>query len=112
MIINNDDKNIPMPQGINPLQKGKKINTSDVAHAKKNNSSMKQKEVRAKEPTLTEKYINRTVHLEIDHESHNVIVKVVDKNTGEVIRQIPPEELVALAKKIKDGKGTLFNKEA
>jgi len=111
MIINNDGKNIPMPQGVLE-QKVKKPDVSNLTHAKKNSSAVKQKQIKTKEPLLVEKYMNRTVHLEIDPEFHNVIAKVVDKGNGEVIKQIPPEELVELAKKIKCRTGALLDKEA
>ncbi|MCX7012425.1 MAG: flagellar protein FlaG [Candidatus Sumerlaeota bacterium] len=38
-----------------------------------------------------------------------IIVKVVDTNTKEVIRQIPPEEMVTLAERMEDMKGLIFN---
>lgn len=112
MIINNDNKNIPMLQGVDLMQKHKKTDASGAAHTKKNSSAVEQKQIKTKEPLLMEKYINRTVHLEIDPEFHNVIAKVVDKVSGEVIRQILPEKLVELAKKIKGRTGALLDKEA
>jgi flagellar protein FlaG len=38
-----------------------------------------------------------SVQFEIDSTSHRVITKVVDKSTGEMIRQIPTEELVRIS---------------
>lgn len=38
------------------------------------------------------------VRFEIDKDIDKVIVKVVDKSSGEVIRQIPSEEVVRIAK--------------
>jgi flagellar protein FlaG len=52
---------------------------------------------------------NHKIKLEVDNDI--MIVKVIDEETGEVIRQIPPEELVALSKHAKDLKGLLINKE-
>jgi flagellar protein FlaG len=59
----------------------------------------------------TAKMFNRKIHLEIDRELNMVIVKVIDKETDEVIRQIPPEELVKLSKHANDIKGLLINTE-
>jgi len=38
-----------------------------------------------------------SVQFEIDSATHRVITKVTDKSTGEVIRQIPTEEVVRIA---------------
>jgi len=41
------------------------------------------------------------VQLEVDYSTHLVVVKIVDQKTGEVIRQIPAEEIVRMAGSIK-----------
>jgi len=58
-----------------------------------------------------ERFMNRTIRLEVDNELHRVIVKIVDKKSGEVIRQIPPEELVELARKMRDREGVFLDRE-
>jgi len=47
----------------------------------------------------------------VEEDLNIMIVKVIDSETEEVIRQIPPKELVALSKNAKDLKGLLINKE-
>ncbi len=54
---------------------------------------------------------NRKIRLEVEEDLNIMIVKVIDSDSGEVIRQIPSEELVALSKNAKDLKGLLINKE-
>lgn len=49
-----------------------------------------------------ERSFNSAIRFEIDSELDAVIVKVIDKESGDVIRQIPSEELVELSRKIKD----------
>lgn len=56
-----------------------------------------------------EHFLNRAIRFEIDSELDAVIVKVIDKESGDVIRQIPPEELVELSKKIKDYNGYILD---
>ena len=41
-----------------------------------------------------------------------VVVQVIDRRTNEVIKQIPPEELLEVAKKIHDFVGLLLEKKA
>lgn len=48
----------------------------------------------------------------INEDTDRVIVSVVNKDTEEVIRQIPPEEVVDLAKRLNEMAGVLFNQTA
>jgi flagellar protein FlaG len=50
--------------------------------------------------------------IEVDHETDRVIVKVIEQESGEVIRQIPPEELLELAKFLSVPKGLLLQEQA
>ena len=59
----------------------------------------------------TAQLFNRKIHLEVENDTHEVIVKIVDSETKEVIRQLPPEEMVKLSKNAKDLKGLLIDKE-
>ncbi len=61
--------------------------------------------------TLINRFMNRTIRLEVDNELHRVIIKLIDKKSGEIIRQIPPEELIELAKKMRSGEGVFLDKE-
>lgn len=42
------------------------------------------------------KTLNRAVQFSIDDKSKTVVARIVDTETGEVIRQIPPENIVRL----------------
>lgn len=48
----------------------------------------------------------------VDHDTGRTVVKVTDANTQEVIRQIPAEEILQLAKEIDRMQGLLFHKHA
>ncbi len=56
-------------------------------------------------------YMNKYLKIEIDKDLHEPVVKIIDKRTDEVIKQIPPEYLLELAKKIDKLVGLLFSKE-
>ena len=49
--------------------------------------------------------INREVDYHIEQGSNELVIKILDKETGEIIRQIPEEEFLSLANRISD-----FNK--
>jgi flagellar protein FlaG len=52
---------------------------------------------------------NRKLKFEVDHESHEVTVKVIDGETDKVIKVLPPEELQRLHNSLKETIGFLFD---
>lgn len=57
------------------------------------------------------KYFNRKIELKVENDLGITVVQVIDKDTGKVVRQIPPEDLVELSRRAKDLKGLLVSKE-
>ncbi len=61
--------------------------------------------------------IDRSLQFKVDEELGVTIVRVVDKETDELIRQFPPEELINLSKRLKElneedtGKSGIFLQE-
>lgn len=53
-----------------------------------------------------------SVQFKIDPDYKELIVKVVDQETGQLIRQIPTEEVVKMSKAMDNLKGLLFAKSA
>ncbi|MCS6284678.1 MAG: flagellar protein FlaG [Nitrospira sp.] len=49
---------------------------------------------------------------EIDDSTDRVVVKVIEKDSGEVIRQFPPKEVLELAKFFNASKGFLLKEQA
>ncbi|MCS6945810.1 MAG: flagellar protein FlaG [Sutterellaceae bacterium] len=50
---------------------------------------------------------------EMDAESGRIIVKLIDKDTGEVLRQIPSPEMLRIARALRDGEnGALLQANA
>ena len=54
----------------------------------------------------------RDLQFSVDTNLNRIIVKVVDKETGEVIRQIPGEETLAIANSLDTSKGVLIRSKA
>ncbi|TWH64366.1 flagellar protein FlaG [Azomonas agilis] len=48
----------------------------------------------------------------IDEETGTFVVKVIDKDSGEVIRQLPTEEALRIAEQLDEMRGLLFKGEA
>lgn len=55
------------------------------------------------------KKLNTELKLEVDEETNKVIVKIIDGENQEVVRQIPAEEFVELSKRMKEAVGMLFD---
>lgn len=62
---------------------------------------------------------NRLLNFSVDKDSNKQVVKVTDSQSGEVIRQIPSEEILELSDRLKElhtdvgsAVGVLFNKQA
>lgn len=57
------------------------------------------------------KPINSAVQFSMDKESGSTVVKVMDTATKEVIRQIPSEEMLAIAKALNQFQGLLIKQK-
>ncbi len=55
--------------------------------------------------------INKGLRFEIDEESHQVITQVIDRETDEVVRQIPPQELLDISDRLRSFVGTLLDQQ-
>jgi len=54
----------------------------------------------------------RSLRFSVDEDSGRTVIRVVDPTTDEVIRQIPPEEVLDLARHLEDSAGALLRAEA
>ncbi len=55
--------------------------------------------------------IDAKLKLEIDKDLNRVVVKILDAETDEVIRQVPLQELLEIAKSLKRMEGVFFREE-
>ncbi len=55
--------------------------------------------------------LHRSLHFSVDEESGETVVRVVDTETQEVIRQIPSEELLAIADRLRSSAGVLLTEQ-
>jgi flagellar protein FlaG len=55
---------------------------------------------------------NTSLNFSIDDNTKSLVVKVIDSQSEKIIRQIPPEEVLAIRKKIQELVGALYDKEA
>lgn len=55
---------------------------------------------------------NTSLNFSIDDKTASVVVKVIDSESEKIIRQIPPEEILAIREHIQELLGALYDKEA
>lgn len=117
--------NIDRVQSTNPVRPAMK---NDVAEQE--SKHLKQTETASENGNVTEKHLKQAVEefekgieklkeiqmgdlkIEYDKEADMKVVRIVDKNTGEVLKEIPPKEIVELAKSLNEMLGILFDKMA
>jgi flagellar protein FlaG len=56
--------------------------------------------------------LQRELQFSVDEDSGSTIIKVVDRETDEVVRQIPSEDLVNLRKRLEEAAGVFFEDSA
>ena len=52
------------------------------------------------------------LEIEIDSDSHKAVIKIINGESGEIIRQIPAQELLDLARHLDEPKGLLVQEHA
>lgn len=55
--------------------------------------------------------MNVDLSFKVHKETGEIVVQVVDSKTGEVIRQLPPEDVLKLRDKLKELRGLIFEKK-
>lgn len=89
----------------------KKVEDQDQAEQQVEKKQVQPEELLQQIKALTEDGLY-SVRFENDNEANAMIVKVVDRETDEVIRQIPPEELLDLTKRLNDLRGNLVDTQS
>ena len=56
--------------------------------------------------------LHRELEFSVDQDSGDTVIKVIDRETDEVVRQIPSEELVHLRKRLQEAAGVIFRDSA
>ena len=96
--------------------------TAEAERAKDGPSSAEQtKQVEQKQQPLDDvvselnnlvRELHRELQFSVDDKSGDTIVKVVDRETDEVVRQIPSEEVVRLRQRLQEAAGAIFQDSA
>lgn len=104
----------------NPVPQKQKIGSTEQLDPKKPNGRIELKPVdrQVNDAMLDDfsKVIEMIHHVRLDHsihkESGTIIVRIIDKDTDKVIREIPNEEMLDLVSRFYKLRGLLFNGSA
>lgn len=83
-----------------------------VSATQKSEPTRQQVEEAAKSVNEFLQPINKSINFSLDEDTGITVVKVIDVATKEVIRQIPSEEMLVIAKAIDQMKGLLVQQKA
>jgi len=106
--------NLPPPQRKNLPRGGQK----EPPPARAGEGSAKSTKHTAREKQLKDvvrrlndfvKEHDRTLHFSVDHSLQRTIVRVIDSETGETIRQIPSEEMLKMAHRMESEMSALID---
>lgn len=77
-------------------------------------SELREIELAVKEINDHLQLVRRSLEFSVDRDTQRVVVKVIDAETGEVVRQIPPDAVLELARFLreKESKGLLLVQQA
>jgi len=107
------DKNSGVQKDISPVAVS--VASSSLKPSNLNEVTKPIKEVVENAAQELQKFVEssgRTLSFSVDQNSGYQIVRVVDESTGELIRQLPSEELIRLAKNMKELNNILVNQKA
>ncbi len=101
----------PLVSSFEPSQ-DRPPNVKDAESAESvNNAKPSMKDVQGEVEKLNRivKNYNNKINFDVDQKTKQVVVKVVDGETDKIIRQIPPEEIINLSKRMDELRGIIFN---
>lgn len=105
---------LPDRQSLSRSASANEAKLNEQAVASESNAPAKQQELERAVKNVNEfvKPINNTLSFNLDQDTGQTVIKVVDLSTHEVIKQIPSEEMLAIAKALDTMKGLLVQQKA
>jgi flagellar protein FlaG len=89
------------------------VETKDTERSSEKGESLSIEDIEnvIKEMNRFVQIFNTKISFEIDKDTRKTILKIVDAQTNEIIRQIPPEELLEISRRISELLGLIINEK-
>ena len=113
--------------GVTPVQHHKAVSTASIQQGDSQARDIQQKSKQTAAPALNKKEFNPDEYLKdiitissifnrklkffVNHNTNQVVVKVIDGETDKVIKEIPPEALQRLHSRMREAIGLLIDEE-
>ena len=101
---------VKVSASANPAQPPNSKSSSEAVNLQQ--PSREQVEAAISEIKSSGVLFNNKLDFSIDEPTGRVVVQVVDRNTDELIREIPPEEVLKISAQIQEILGLLFDDQA
>jgi len=107
-------------QPLSPAESTPKISIQDVSRVaatrkdeslQQINETLKHLDDAIEALNAAVKKVPTSLHFSVDDSSKRFVVQVTDTNTGEVIRKVPGEAILRIARQIESLKGVLFDEK-
>lgn len=100
-VENGGGKDLPLTKELAPVEKAE---DSKPVDSKPVDNEVKKAEIKSAVAAINEfvQSIQRDLHFTVDEELDQTVIKVMDSGSGELIRQIPEEVVLELARKLND----------
>lgn len=114
-------KNAATDAGQQVAESANHVTQSRSAEQQKKSSSEEQSPVTSTEQDVNAaigklkdyvQNLDRELQFQVDKDTGKTVVKILDADTNEVVRQIPSEEVLELTKHLDNVQGVIFNSEA
>ncbi|MCU7921797.1 MAG: flagellar protein FlaG [Candidatus Thiodiazotropha sp. (ex Dulcina madagascariensis)] len=91
-------------QGVAQVLPIRQVRASGSTQATQSTASVSKQEVEAAVDQMKDfaQVMSRQLQFDVDDESGRTVVRVIDKDSGDVIRQIPSDEVLALARHMRE----------
>jgi flagellar protein FlaG len=96
------DLKLPEPAVVKKkVEQEKSQEAPEAAASKKEPVSQSKLDVAVESANEIGQMLKRTLKFSIDDRTERVVVKIVDEESGEVVRQVPPQEMLRIAAHLK-----------
>lgn len=114
----NNARSISFPPAVDAMPKSAEINQQQT-RSHNTNTELRREEDSQKETLQAVNFANavaelfdKKIEFSYDERIQQVVVKIMEGNSEEVIRQIPPEEIIELVAKLReDFRGLIFDQK-
>ncbi|WP_426358513.1 flagellar protein FlaG [Pseudocolwellia sp. HL-MZ19] len=98
-------------KGIQEQEDAKSVKVQETQNEEPANITVKQLEMVAQQLQEFVGGMNKGLEFLVDKDSGRDVIKVIDKTSGDILKQYPSEEVLSLVSKLSEATGSFVNEE-